>query len=401
MILTASVTSAFPQEVLHKKSCDLPPELTGVSGHALMRYKVNPMGYVNYVESAYAQVEPPGRTQDLVAHLQGCLKQWKYRPGGELDILLGFHYFGPIQGTPEMSSLPDGRKVPLSHLQDLREAKLRFADHLLAGPDLREVTGQGWTLRTNVRSDEREALVSAIELADQSFQLAFPRRGGSGGQPVTVLVFGAVDPFRKVSAFDNLYVRFTPGGQYLPDERIAYTYASRRDAPLKISQQYVSHEVTHHFVHDRLAPSGRRTPYWIDEGIATYIELLRPPKKDKLDRFKFLRGRQKEGPFSWNARSEVYLESFERHAGHLPDPAHFLQGQFKDIDVELAYGLSWILVHYLINGEQGSLYEPFVTWMTQTMGTPGDPGLASALNRTPDQIFSALSTHAAAMKRGG
>jgi len=217
-----------------------------------------------------------------------------------------------------------------------------------------------------------------------------------------VLVFGEEDLFRRVAAFDNLFIRFTPGGEYLPQERIAYTFASRKEGPLRISQDYLRHEVTHHLVFQRLAGGRGAPPYWVNEGIASYVELLRPPKKGAVDRFKFVHGQQAEGVYRWKSHSDTFLEAYHRAAAgnRLPDPAAFLRGEIKEMPVDLAYGLSWIVTHYLVNAENGELYAPFVRWMTTTMGTDDDPGLTKALGRTPEQIFSALAAHVDAMKRG-
>jgi hypothetical protein len=400
-VLVCTAPRTFPEvEGLEKKTCGLPPGFAGTTGHVLLRYQVNQGGHVNYVEPVWSVVSPPEKTQDLFQHLRHCLEQWKFPPGALVDAFQGFHYFGPLRGTPELVPVPGNRKVPLPHIQD-REAKLRLADLLLEGPERQEVTGNGWVLRTNVRPGERQNLVSSIQRAERSFEEVFPGRPGHTENPVIVIVFAARDSVRKLSAFDNLYIRQAPGGEYIPEERVAYTYASRRDAPLKASEEYVRHEVTHHLVFDRLSGFDRDPPYWVNEGIATFMASLRSAKKDTIDRFKFVRGQQVEGAFRWPARSDRYIGAFEHHAAKLPDPDRFLRGDFDEMDVDLAYGLSWILVHYLINGEQGALYRPFVAWMTSTMGSPDDKGIAAALGRTPAQIFAALPAHVLAMKRGG
>lgn len=407
LFLLACPPAVHAVEPIQKKTCDLPPALSGVSGHVLMRYTVNIHGLVNFVEPVFSQVEPPGRTEDLVGHLETCLQQWKYPPADKIgwaksfmELMLAFHYFRPATAPGDMATLPGGRQVPRAWLDEMREMKLALADRLLAGPLKKELTGEGWVLRTNVRPAERAALAQAIEGAQESFSAVFPGLPAAGGHSMVLLVFGEEDHFKQVSAFDNLYSRLQPGGAYLPEERVAYTFAAARQAPLRISQNYVRHEVTHHLVHQRLA-AGRDVPYWVDEGIACYVELLRAPKKGKVDRFRFVRGSQAEGSFHWNSPADDYLEAFQRAHGRLPDPARFLEGRFDSIDSKLAYGLSWILVHYLLNAEEGKLKEPFIRWMTGSMGTTDDPGLDAALGRPADQIFSALAAHVDSMKRGG
>ena len=141
----------------------------------------------------------------------------------------------------------------------------------------------------------------------------------------------------------------------------------------------------------------------MEEGVASFIELLRAARGGTIDRFRFQRGRQAEGSFNWTARSELYLDAFERGVrnGSLPDIDTFLRGGTLTMDVDLGYGLSWILVHYLINGEDGALYPAFLAWMLGPMGTSQDAGLAAAIGRQTEQILPALREHARLMRQRG
>jgi hypothetical protein len=410
LLLLAVFPTLRAQEPIQKKSCDLPAALKGVSGHVLMRYTINREGLVNFVEPVFSRVEPAARSAEVIGHLKSCLSEWKYAPGDTsgwakayLELLLAFHYFRPTPAPQETVTLPGGRKVPRSWMAEMRQMKIDLGDELLKGPLVKELSGDGWSLKTNVKPAERTPLSHAIQEAEETFSSIFPGKSEAEGPPMVVLVFGERDQFTRVAAFDNLFVRFTPGGEYLPEERIAYTFASKSEGPLRMSLDYLRHEVTHHLVYQRLAGGRGDPPYWVNEGIASLIELLRPRKKGEVDRFRFQRGGQAEGAYSWRSKSDDFIGAFEKAAAaqRLPDPAAFLRGEMKEMPVDLAYGLSWIVVHYLLNAEQGQLQAPFVRWMTTTMGTADDPGLAKALGRTPEHIFSALPAHVESMKRGG
>ena len=69
------------------------------------------------------------------------------------------------------------------------------------------------------------------------------------------------------------------------------------------------------------------------------------------------------------------------------------------MEANLAYGLSWLLTHYMINGENGALKKAYEQWLTTGMGSEGDAGLPAALGRTPAQILDGLKAHVEAMKR--
>ena len=415
---TAGTAEARQPQPLERKSCELPEALQGMDGHVLLRYTVNEAGKINYVKPIFAVVDPPDKESDLTESVVTCLKGWSYgpaparatssvsgQPTGSVELLQAFHYFKRPTAQGETIKLEGGRSVPVVHIERMRALKVQLALSLLSGSDLFETGGQGWGVQTNVRPKERERLLGGVRFAMGAFEQVFT---GAPSLPdssrLLLLLFRTQDAFNQVAAFDNIFRGPKPAGQYSVADQMAYTFASGREHPLRLSVDYVVHETTHHLVHQRLAEGGRRdTPYWVDEGIASYIELLKPDKQGTFEKFEFRRGKQFEGDYSWRSHADTYLDAFERSlkAGNLPDFDDFINSRVTKMESDLAYGLSWILTHYLINGEAGALMKPFQAWLTGPMGGESDPGIAAAMGRSPQQLLEAITKHVAAMKRGG
>ena len=417
-----AVLARQPEPVV-KRSCDLPTELKGMTGHVLVRYTVNEAGNVNFVKPAFATADPEARREELVASVTSCVKEWSYppmkpsvrrsfiRPPADsvsgnpifsVEFLQGFHYFEPADAGVEWIELEGGRKVPRAHIEKMRALKIDLAMQLLGGPDRHETKGTGWSLRTNVTPKERKALVGGVEFALEAFDRVF---GDAPPLPessrLVLLLLGSEDAFNQVAAFDRIFRGPKPAGEYTPADETAYAFASDREHPLKMSVETTVHETVHHLVQQRLAGVTRPVPYWVNEGIASYFELLKPDKTGAFDPQKFKRGRQSEGSYYWPAKADMYLEAFERNmrSGTIPDFAAFLEGRFEGIGVDTSYGLSWILTHYMLFGENGTLKKPFLDWATGPMGSDADEGVAKSLGRTPEQILAGVTAYVGAMKR--
>ncbi len=389
------VAFARQPDPVQKRSCDLPDALRGVTGHVLFRYTVNEAGKVNFIEPQFVAAEPPGKAGALADAAASCLKSWTYpttSTGGaarfSVEMLLAFHYFRPAPPGAPTQEIEGGPRLPESHIEEMGALRLELADRLLKGPEFAETSGLGYVIRSNVRKKERGALIKAVEEAMATFDVIFPGAPPAPPDaPVTILMFRTEDEFNQVAAFDRIVRGPKPAGQYHPVDRTAYAFASKDSHPLRLSLQALAHETAHHLVRVRLAGGSRKVPYWIDEGIASYIELLRPTKDGRRDPFKFQRGRQAQGSFSWTSPSDRYLQAFQQHrkAGSLPDLESFLKGDVGPIDADLAYGLSWILVHYLLTEEQGALKNRFLTWLTTSLGTESDPGAGAAVGMSSEE----------------
>ena len=403
-VVTLGGSPASEFAPLQAPDCELSPELKAVTGHVLFRYQVSSEGAVEAIWELYGSAEPESYREDFIAHLRGCLESWRYTPAtlGKIPVpvqmLMAFHYFEPEpHGAPAIDT-PEGRSIPLRHFHIMRDEKLALASRLLEGPDYAEIAGKGWLVRTDVAADQRADLIAAIERAARVFDQAFPGAPEpTDASSLTVLLFRTKDEFNQVAAFDNiLRMRGFLAGQYSPQELTAYS--SLGDQPVELAIAVLVHEATHHLVHQRLFQDGRPPPYWVNEGIATFVQLVRDMENLNLSHFD--RGQHRSGDYRWLGQGEHYLQVITRGQKSMPDLGAFLS-QSPDlgpIDTDISYGLSWLIVHYLITGDQGAHREKFESWLlTDARAGDGD-SLLRALGTSEDALQGALEKHRKKMR---
>jgi hypothetical protein len=400
-VLAASPAAARQLTPLQDATCEMPPDLRSVTGHALFRYLIGPAGRVESIEDLYATSEPLSRRKAFIAALRSCLQGWRYEASGAQRVpltarmLMAFHYFRPVaEGAPSIT-LSDGRALPLVHIQEMREERVRLATRILAGREYSEVKQATYTIQTDVAAGPRKSLMEAIDRAHRAFTHVFPTAPAlTADSMLNVFLFRDEEAFNQVAAFDNL-VRMKGGiaGQYSPVNQTAYASLGNKPPALVINEMV--HEVTHHLVHQRLFRDGRDPPRWVNEGIATFMELLRPGKGPELARFE--RGTQTQGGFRWQALGDTYLEALAREAKaeSEPDLKAFLAGspELGPMKSDLFYGLSWLIVHFLITGEDEAYRRRFETWLLTQADARNGESVASALDLTIEELGKKLAAH--------
>jgi len=391
-----------PPQPLHKQTCGLPPTLQGVTGHVLFQYTVNEAGKVGFAKPVYSFAEPAARETEFVEAMQTCLGAWEYRPAlfvGKpyaMELLMAFHFFRPPSfGDPMIEHRGEGQS-PRSQLEDMSRHKAKLSMQLLAGPKYTELEGDAWVLRTDVGVAVREKAVGAIQFAQNVYGTLFPESPcTAGAQKVTLFLFGDQEEFNRISAFDNIQQqRWAAPGQYQPVEAIGYTVAGKR--PMRLTAEALTEVVTHHLVQHCLIGREAERPFWVTQGIASFTARLRPPRKGEIDLSRFQYGNQVEGGYRWISPSTRLLETLEDRdrAGKMPDLADFLSDRWKEMDAELAEGLSWVMVHYLVNAEGGRHLPVFRTWL-KVSASASDPGvpITQALGKTAAQLQVELRSY--------
>jgi hypothetical protein len=402
VVVATALLSLSPGPSAAAGTCPLPPTLEGVAGHLLFRLTVDKDGQVTFVQPVYTIVEPASSLRPLTKELTRCLKRRRYDDlavGGkwaaDFPVYTSFHFFR--RGAPDapVVELGRGRRMPVDQIEEMRRQKLALAHRLLAGSSVKEAQGPGWILITDAGSETLAAAKKAIAAASRAFDAIFPGLPPiPGSSPVTVFMFSDADEFNQVAAFDNVVRPIgEPAGEYASWDRMVYMTASS-DMPLPIVAGITAHEVTHHLVAQRLYGSQRRPPIWVTEGIAVLVECLRPPGPDGLDLGRFQRGKVFKGPFQWRASAEAYLEALRRasEGAGLPKLSVLFDEDW-DVDSSLAYGMSWLLVHYLVNGDGGSHRAAFQRWLTSSDAGGGGASLAAALNMPLAAIDAALPAY--------
>lgn len=401
LLLSACVVPAATEErpvPLQPATCELPLDLQGVAGHALVRYDVGAAGRVVSARTAYVVSESRALEEDLAAALKGCVQAWRYEaPSPPATLLAAFHFFRPAPVGAAIVRVPDGRTLPLVHLDEMRKRKLELARRLLSARSLRETRGDGWTLETDLPEDKLPVLAGSVRLAHAVFDLLFPGLAPAGGPALAIHVFRRQEDFNLVAAFDDVEVTHRPlAGQYQPRERAVFLSAGGRGVTR--ASRIVMHEVAHHLVQTRLYPGSRVPPFWANEGIASMLETVRDPGDGRVDPSLLDRGVRSEGAQVWETHAERYLRwgALAIREGALVDQ---LRITVTPEVAEKDYAVSWLMVHFLVNGSGGAHREPFRRWLLEHPPGAGPDTLLAALGRSKEQLQAALEAHLTELTR--
>lgn len=383
---------------LQDSDCVGPAAGPGFTGHALFEYRIETTGAVQGVKLLYADVQPETRKSGFVGEVKSCLEKWKFRPAtvdgvpAATSMKVAFHHLPPAPAGDEQVMLPGGRIVPGSLLKQVRTATLAFTESLLKGKDYKEAKGNGWRVRTDLPKTSLDDLQAALEFARRGFDEAFPGPvPADGAQDVTLILFKDEEDYRQLSAFDNIIPERAPvAGQYDPEFRMIYSALGGQ--PMQVFSRTMAHEATHHFASLRLTGAERRMPRWLSEGIAQYIECLKMAKPGKvrleaLDRGQvsqpavvLSRGDAYSGSYIYRKRAEIGLSNLKENLARV-DLAQLLDGrldrQFFHEGGLTLYDVSWLLVHYLLNGDGRQHREGFRKWAADA-GAARDAGTFAA-----------------------
>ena len=404
---------------LQKGDCAAALGDAAFTGHALFSYRIETTGAVQGIKLRYADVQPVDRKAGYLAEVTSCLEKWRFRPAtvdgtpAATVMHVAFHRFPPARGDEEKVALPGGRVVSVGLMKQVRVATLAFMESLLKGPDYKEAKGNGWLVRTDLPKSSLDDVQAAIEFAHRVFDEAFPGPGApAGAQDVTVVLFKDEKEYQQLSAFDNIIPDRAPvAGQYDAEFRTIYSALGLQ--PMPFFARTVAHEATHHFAAQRLSDAEGRIPRWLGEGIAQYVECTRMAKPGKvrleaLDRGKveqpavlMARAETFRGAFIYQKRAESALSNLDENLANV-DIAALVDGRlerhfFGERALTL-YDVSWLLVHYLMNGDGRQHREAFRKWATD-VGTPRNAAsLAAAIGIPADDLSGRLRVHLAQTK---
>jgi hypothetical protein len=401
---------------LQKSDCAVAPGDAAFTGHALFSYRIETTGAVQGIKLLYADVQPIDRKPGYVAEVTSCLEKWKFRPAtvdgtpAATVMNVAFHRFPPARGDEEKVTLPGGRVVPVSLMKQVRVATLAFMESLLKGPDYKEAKGNGWLVRTDLPKSSLDDVQAAIEFAHRVFDEAFPGPGvPAGAQDVTVVLFKDEKEYHQLSAFDNIVPDRAPiAGQYDPEFRTIYSALGFQ--PMPFFARTVAHEATHHFAAQRLSDSEGRIPRWLGEGIAQYVECARMAKPGKvrleaLDRGRveqpavvMARGETFGGSLIYRKRAESALMNLDENLASV-DIATLVDGRldryFFGEGALTVYDVSWLLVHYLMNGDGGQHREAFRKWVTDVRTPRNAASFAAAVGIPANDLSGRLKVYLA------
>jgi len=399
---------------LQTSDCAVAPGAVGFTGHALYEYRIEASGAVQGIKLLYADVQPPDRKTGYLAEVERCLAKWKFRPATADGVptaavmKVAFHRLPAAAHGDAQVMLPGGRVVPASIVKQVRTATLAFTETLLKGRGYLEARGNGWFLRTDLPRTSLDDIQKILDFSRNVFDQAFPGSAAPAGTPdVTMILFRDEEEYRQLSAFDNIIPERAPiAGQY--DGEVRMIYSALGSDPMSIFARTMAHEATHHFTFMRLSTANGPVPRWLSEGIAQYVQCVKMAKPGKIRLESLDRGQVSQpsafvtaggavhGAWVYQKRAEAAFPDLDQNLAAI-DLAAVVDGRldqhFFDEGAIALYDVSWLLVHFLMNGDGGSHREAFRKWVLDPGADRTAATLSAAVGLSMDEMGQRLKPY--------
>lgn len=288
-----------------------------------------------------------------------------------------------------------------------REAFLAKAEELVSDRHFDALVTEHYRLQT----DDIRLLLDETGTLFESFQAFFERfwdgrleLGAGDEEPTRVFLLRSFYKYNQLLRGDFRRIEVRPKGHYVRafDVIVAHTGA---DLPQQLPDALV-HETAHRLIERRLLRGGPPS-LWVSEGLASYFGYT---YRDRDGEFregvvggKSIRlvrdsapGQSREGIDRLRGfkRAASGLESdFVERLVAIRDPAEFYGPR-----AELYYAGSWLLVHFLLHGEEGRYAEAFARYLTLDAAGAGPDALYRELGAGPQQLQPALLDHVRRIK---
>ena len=394
--------------------CDLPPDLEDARAHFLFRYTVDSRSEIRGVESLYAMVDPEEKLPAFITAAAQCVRDWglgwvnRHKIDSDDPDFIALHFFRPVPENSPRATFADGRQVPMAWFDEVHDEKVKLAQTLMWGSKhgpkpgafYSEFSGDGWMLRTDLKDPKDVKVIrDAVKFAADAFRATFPEAPPvSEEAELTVVFFEDRLEFAQVVVFDNL-INLSPNlaGRYTSWDRMIY--AAKAEMPRQLMARVLAHEATHHFTAQSFYAGNEAPPVWVAEGIASFIQTLGRPGDGGFDLAALDRGRIVHRQHIWARSADEYLQRLTVAAkgGKLPRLQSLLNGRYDDrflsASPQMAYGISWLLVHYLVNAEDGKYRAAFESWLKGPTAEGGSKEFAAATGISLGRVQKALPAY--------
>jgi len=321
-------------------------------------------------------------------------------------------YYERYLQREEPSEEADAEPQPPEEPEDSRAAFRARADELIRDRDYRASDGSIYRVKTDdPRLDTRAAveLLGDFSIFFTSFWEARLELAPYEG-PADVFLFYSFHKYNQLLTGDFTFSATRPKGHYVRDLDVI-TLHTDADMPGGLADTLV-HEAAHQLVDQRIYARGVPPSMWLAEGFGSYFGFT---YRDKNGRFHpgrvggkgaaLIRGEKaqygEEGPLRLRAFRQMVKKSGFEEPGDLvdwvvgaQDPQNFY---FQNPD--LTYATSWLLVHYLLHGDDGIHATAFCSYLEQAVRGNGAPEtLYATVGMDAPELEAALVAHAKRIK---
>jgi hypothetical protein len=289
------------------------------------------------------------------------------------------------------------------------EEFLERAEGLIRDRNYRAAGSERYRVQSDDPRLDAEAALNLLEAFRSHFERFWSDRvelADYEGQS-RVFLFYSFHKFNQMLAGDFRFNSIRPKGHYgsLFDVITVHTDAG---CPGALGNSLV-HEAAHQLSDQRLFGAEQvRTPPWLSEGLASYFGFTLQDSSGN-----FLPGKvggklpllhedaRGQGCSEIKAALRAGKQAFkaaQREGESLIEELLLTGGpdSFYGPRVEANYAVSWILVHYLLHGEDGIHAAPFASYLALTGGEP--ESLLDLLGMSTGQLDAALERHLKTLK---
>lgn len=229
-------------------------------------------------------------------------------------------------------------------------------------------------------------------------------------RPSRVYLFYSFFKYNQLLSGDFRRSEQRPKGHYDRDLDVL-TVHTDADAPGTLADTLI-HEAAHQLVDQRLYGRGHAASLWVSEGLASFFGYA---WRDEEGRFRteriggksiaLLRGQKAGSSRAPAARLREFRERARRDEGGagamveavlaLRDPGLF----YSEASAKRNYTISWLMVHYLLHGDEGRHAGAFAEFLELDSAGRGTPqALYAAVGKNAEEFGVALLEYARSLK---
>jgi hypothetical protein len=314
-------------------------------------------------------------------------------------------YYERYAETPESPPEPDPAEPAVDPAADF-ESFLATAESLVKNQYYRSASSDHYRVQTDDIRVDTEAVLELLESFRSHFESFWEPRLELAEHDKQARVF-LIRSFKKYNDllgadFRREIVR--PKGHYIQafDIIAAHSGAGR---PQEFTDAVV-HEAAHQLVGTRMFAGDDSASPWISEGLASYFGYS---YRDKTGTFQpgAIGGKStrliKDSAKGQSVEGTQRLRALKKQLrGHESDEQNLVDYlvrmrdplQFYGGPVDLHYSGSWLLVHFLLHGEDGQYATAFARYLElETEGRGGADVLYRELGTTPEHLEAAFLAH--------
>jgi hypothetical protein len=291
------------------------------------------------------------------------------------------------------------------------EAYLAQADELIRDPNYRSAVGDRYRVQTDDPDLDPKAAVSLLEAFRDFFDEYWQGRTELApyDKESRVFLFFSFYKYNQLLGGNWRFRETRPAGHYRPafDVITLHTDADGRD---NVADTLV-HEAAHQMIEQRIFGHGHPAALWVTEGLATYFgyTYMDPEgafhagevggKADSL-----MRGKPR--PSAGEGRAALRNARKAMKAPQAEDGLIFA-GVISITDPGIFYGeaagshyaASWLVVHFLMHGDEGQHQEGFIRYLEKVArGEMDEESLFSAVRMSRRGLEDAVTAHAKKIK---